>query len=170
MSPDVIPMTRPPKQLTDFLDGMSEEDLIAALDAPASQQVAVRDIPAPSTLTDTDTNAELETNSRLTIIKMFERAPEFGQHFTFCVRRFTGEAFVQAMRTTLAKARKEAREQNYDMGQEFKMIVVDLQTQPSKDVITVMRIPKGQKYNVKMMALAKMLGGSSLKDEDGDDE
>lgn len=164
MNSDVIEMKRPMK-MGDFLDGLSEEDLLNALDAPVQPQV--RDIPVASL--PTKEAGDLETNSRLTIIKMFERAPEYGQHFSFCVRRYTGEAYIQAMRTTFAKARKLAREQNFDTGEPFKMIVVDIKTTPTHDVVTVMRVPKGQKLHIKMAELARLMGGSQVQ-EDEDDE
>lgn len=172
MNSDVIEMKRPTK-MGDFLDGLSEDDLLAALDEPQPAQ-QVRDIPAPqanlSGIGVSIPGTPLETNSRLTIIKMFERAPEYGQHFSFCVRRYTGEAYIQAMRTTFAKARKLAREQNFDTGEPFKMIVVDIKTMPTHDLVTVMRVPKGQKLHIKMAELARLMGGSSAQDDEDDDD
>lgn len=165
MNSDVIEMKRPTK-MGDFLDGLSEDDLLAELDAPTQTQ-QIRDIPVASL--PTKGAGDLETNSRLTIIKMFERAPEYGQHFSFCVRRYTGEAYIQAMRTTFAKARKLAREQNFDTGEPFKMIVVDIKTTPTHDLVTVMRVPKGQKLHIKMAELARLMGGSQVQEDEEDD-
>lgn len=163
MNSDVIEMKRPTK-MGDFLDGLSEDDLLAALDDPSPPPSNKWTEPTP-----VPAGEAYETNSRLTIIKMFERAPEYGQHFSFCVRRYTGEAYIQAMRTTFAKARRMAREQNFDTGEPFKMIVVDIKTMPTHDLVTVMRIPRGQKLHVKMAALAKLMGGSQVQEDEEDD-
>lgn len=162
----VIEMKRPTKSLNDFLDGMSEDDLVSALDAP----VEVRDIPVSSAAPNMkfDSAPIYETNSRLALVKMFEQAPEFEQPFTFCVRKYTGEAFIQAMRTTLAKARKIAKDENYELGVEFKLIKLDIQTKATMDIVTVTRIQKGKKHPVKLSALAKLMGGSNIEDDEDD--
>lgn len=159
---EVIQMTK--KSLNDFLDQVSEDDLLAALDDPAP----VRDVPVGVVAPSAGQSTELEINSRLTIVKMFEQAPDFHQPFTFKVKRYRGEAFVQAMRTTLAKARKIAKEENYDLGDEFKMIVLDMKTEGVFDTVTVTRIPKGKKNSMKLTALAKMMGGSDVKGDEDD--
>lgn len=170
----VIEMKRPtpPKSLNDFLDNVSEDDLIAQLDAPMTATTVATAMPIPPGSGDREPpnfDAGLETNSRLTIIKMFETVPEMGRPFTFYVRRYTGEAYVQAMRTTLAKARKLARDENYDMGEPFKMIVLDIQTKDAIDIVTVTRVPKGKKHSIKLSALARMLSGSQVEGDEEDD-
>lgn len=172
MNSDVIEMKRPQKVVTEFLDTVTEDELLAALDAVDTQQDIPSRSPRPFDAGAVDPAAKgFETNSRLTIIKMFEQAPEFGQPFTFCVKRYAGEAYVQAMRTTLSKARKLAKDQNYDTGPAFKMIVVDIQTREGMDVVTVTRIAKGEKHLLKLGALVKMMGGqvSDIAEDDEDD-
>lgn len=166
MNGEVMELKRPAqaKTLNDFLESVDEDELFAALDAP--EQYATQPETQPLTITGIATTA-LETNSRLTIIKMFEKAPNYGQPFTFCVRKFTGEAYIQSMRTTMSKARRLMRENNLDAGEPFKMLVLALETRPSCDEITVTRSPKGVRNLVKLTELAKMMGGFSLtQDED----
>ena len=166
---EVIQMTKPGKSLNDFLDQVSEDDLLAALDDSSTPQLEVVQHERATLPSETPTSTSpLETNSRLTIVKMFEQAPDFHQPFTFKVKRYRGEAFVQAMRTTLAKARKIAKEENYDLGEEFKMIVLDMRTEGVFDTVTVTRIPKGKKNSMKLTALAKMMGGSDVKGDEDD--
>lgn len=164
------PQPQPPRQsLSDFLDGMSENDLIAALDQPPQLEPQVSDIPVVVDIHSNLSGVQLEKNSRQTLVKLFEQA-EMEKPFTFMVRKYCGPAYIQAMRTELSRARKYARERNYDLGEPFRMVQVSLVNQAMCDVVTLMRIPKGKKIQPKLEGLAKLLG-SKVKDyEDEDDD
>src|SRR5262245_6332664 len=152
MNSDIVELKRPARSLADMTDG----EMLAALDEPVkdfSPVVAVGGL------------VDLETNTRLTIIRMMEQVPQMGQSFTFSVRKYCGPAYVQAMRTTLARARRYLKENNGDLGEPFRMLVLSVVTQPMCDVVTVVRVPKGQKIEVKLAELAKLLG-SHVEDDD----
>jgi hypothetical protein len=163
---DVIEMKRSTQQtqsLASFLEEMSEDDLLRELDGPLPPKPSAK----PERIVDQPSS--LEANSRLTLVKMFETAPEMGQQFTFAVRRYCGPAYVQAMRNELSRARRYAKEKNYDMGEPFRMLVVAIDTLSTCDMVTVIRTPKGQKHHPKLDALAKVLGGSTIREDEDDD-
>lgn len=140
--------------LDEFLS-QSEDDMLAELEALQTpiEPILFDGMDAPILL-----GGPLEINTRLTIIKMFEQTPEMKRPFTFSVRRFCGPAYVQAMRTTLAKARKFAREAEMSLGEPFRMLVISIDTQTDRDVVSVTRIPKGEKMAVKLTELALLMG------------
>lgn len=160
---------RPPKdgkdKLTDFLAELSEDELLAALEEPlipTRQNENLPLVPHPNP-------SELENNTRLTIVRMLETT-KMETPFTFSVRRYCGPAYVQGMRTTLARARRFAREQGQELADEFRMLVLSIETQPMCDVVTVMRVPKGKKMQATLAGLAALLGGSQIKNDDEDEE
>ena len=163
MNGDVMELKRPAaKGLADFLQEMTEEELLAELDGPllepAEQDFEVQ--------TEIGEGVPLEGNSRLTIIKMLEQVPQLGKPFTFYTRKFCGENYIQSIRTELARTRKWAKDNGYELAETFRMIKVAIETRPTCDAVTVMRVPKGQRYNGRLQELAKLLGGSQVEDED----
>jgi hypothetical protein len=146
------------KTLDDFLS-MSEDEAFAELEGTSVPELRSNE-PQPAV-----PQSGLEGNTRLTIIRMFEETPEMEQPFTFSVRKYCGPAYVQAMRTTLAKARKFARNEGHDLGEQFKMIVTENRTLADRDVVTVMRTPKGKKVSPTLSGLARLLSGSDVADD-----
>lgn len=170
MNGDVMELKRPAaKGLADFLQEMTEEELLAELDGPMLEPRGSETSRIPSahlTFGSDDPASELENNSRLTIIKMLEQVPDLGKPFTFYTRKFCGENYIQSIRTELARTRKWAKDNGYELAETFRMIKVSIETKPTCDVVTVMRVPKGQRYNGRLQELAKLLGGSQVEDED----
>lgn len=166
---NVSELKRPSQKqsLSDFLDNVSEDELLAQLEGSVlvdNSAICPKDPNAPL-----DTFA-LETNTRLTVIKMMETVPQMEQPFTFRVRRYCGAAYIQAMRTTLARARKYAKEQNYDMGEPFRMVQLHIETEATCDVVSVMRVAKGKRLQTKLDGLARLLGGSHVQEDEDDEE
>lgn len=156
--------------LKDFLAEMSEEDLLAALEAPGPSPSIFRpEAEIKSENVELPEGLELETNSRLTVIRMMEEVPELERPFTFYVRRFCGPSHVQGMRTVLSRGRKFARDEGYEV-EPFRMQVLSIETRLECDVVTLTRVPKGKKIRNSLVGLAKLLGGSNVREEDEDEE
>lgn len=162
MNGDVMELKRPAaKGLADFLQEMTEEELLAELDGP-SPALAEQEFEVQTEIE----GITLEGNSRLTIIKMIETVPDLGKPFTFYTRKFCGENYIQSIRTELARTRKWAKDNGYELAETFRMIKVAIETRPTCDAVTVMRVPKGQRYNGRLEELAKLLGGSAVQEDD----
>lgn len=126
-----IQATEKPAQSQPSLDGIDVledfEQFNAARKASVSDREAAR-----------NARADLETNARLTVIKMLTNVPQLEVNFTFKTLRYGGAAHVQSMRVVLSRARQAAKGTDKRL-QEFKLLTVGIATEQDHDVVTVVR-------------------------------
>ena len=104
-----------------------------SLPANIMETLGVADLPPEAT-----SDPEIETNGRETVIKMLTQVPSLDQNFTFKTNKFGGEAYVQSMRTALARARADAARKRKQL-KPFKLLLVSIEQCDTYDLVTVVR-------------------------------
>lgn len=83
--------------------------------------------------------SDLESNARITIIKMFTEAPALDQNFTFKTARGKGEDYVQAIRQVLSRGRQKLRSAQNTQPAHFKLFLVGIERLEDHDLVTIVR-------------------------------
>ena len=86
--------------------------------------------------------SDLETNARLTIIRLFQEAPNLDQEFSFKTRPGKGADYVQAIRQVLSKSRAVLRSKQNTQPRSFKLFLVSIEKQQDHDLVTIVRSDK----------------------------
>lgn len=83
--------------------------------------------------------SDLETNARLTIIRMFQEAPALDQNFSFKTAPQKGEDYVQAIRQVLSRSRQKLRSRQNTQPPHFKLFLIGIEHLEDHDLVTIVR-------------------------------